>query len=138
MRQPRPLTLWSPVLFTRSGLPGGCPTAGRRNDQGDHMATAILNDEGYRAMFENAGVGITRVDLEGALADVNQKFCEMVGYTRDELMHRPVKHLTHPDDYGQGAAFRDQLTSGTKSSATGEKRFLRKDGSIIWARRTMS
>jgi len=102
------------------------------------MAQAKLGDEGYRAMFENAGVGITRVDLNGALADVNQKFCDMVGYTPDELLAMPLSKLTHPDDYGQGAAFRGQLTRGNKRSATGEKRFLHKDGRIIWARRTMS
>ncbi|HEY0337489.1 MAG TPA: ATP-binding protein [Burkholderiales bacterium] len=102
------------------------------------MAKAKLGDEGYRAMFENAGVGITRVDLNGALADVNQKFCEMLGYTRNELLAMPLKALTHPDDYGQGAAFRGQLTRGATRSATGEKRFLHKDRRIIWARRTMS
>jgi len=66
-------------------------------------------NEIYRAMFENAGVGITRVDLNGTLADINQKFCDMVGYTRDELLGTALSELTHPDDYGHGAAFRSQL-----------------------------
>ncbi len=102
------------------------------------MTKAKLNEEGYRAMFENAGVGITRVDLNGVLVDVNQKFCNMLGYTREELFGMALSTVTHPDDYGQGARFRSQLTQGTARSATGEKRFLRKDGVIIWARRTMS
>ncbi|MES2561995.1 MAG: PAS domain S-box protein [Pseudomonadota bacterium] len=102
------------------------------------MLQQSIDQESYRAMFENAGVGITRVDLQGALADVNAKFCELVGYTREELLGRPLSDLTHPDDYGQGANFRDQLTSGVKTAATGEKRFVRKDGSIAHARRTMS
>ena len=89
-------------------------------------------------MFENAGVGITRVDLNGALVDTNQTFCDMVGYTRDQLLDRPLSELTHPDDYGVGAGFRDQLTRGVMKSATGEKRFVHKDGSIIWVQRTMS
>jgi PAS domain S-box-containing protein len=102
------------------------------------MADSNLNQESYRAMFENAGVGITRVDLDGTLADVNQKFCEMVGYNRDDLLGRPLRELTHPDDYVQGAGFRAQLARGSMGSATGEKRFLHKNGATIWARRTMS
>src|SRR5512141_344046 len=99
------------------------------------MTNTQLNEGIYRAMFENAGVGITRVDLEGALVDVNQKFCDMVGYTRDELLGRPLSEITHPDDYHQGAGFRNQMTRGATKSATGEKRFLHKDGSVIWAQR---
>jgi PAS domain S-box-containing protein len=103
------------------------------------MHKAHTNEESYyRAMFDNAGVGITRVDLEGALADVNQKFCDMVGYTRDELLGCRVSTITHPDDYNQGASFREQLVRGALNSVTGEKRFLNKSGSTIWVRRTMS
>ncbi len=97
-----------------------------------------LNEERYRAMFENAAVGITRVDLNGVLVDINQKFCNLLGYARDELIGKAIKDITHPDDYGQGAAFRDQVTQGVMKSAVGEKRFVHKDGSIIWARRSMS
>ena len=102
------------------------------------MTTTKLGEEIYRAMFENAGVGITRVDLNGALVDANQTFCNMVGYTRDQLLDRPLSKITHADDYGEGAGFRDQLTRGAMKSATGEKRFVHKDGSIIWVQRTMS
>ena len=108
----------------------------RRSEE--NIATHELTDEIYRAMFENAGVGITRVDLNGALADANQKFCEMVGYSHSELFGRRLSEITHPDDYGQGAEFRSQLTRGSFKSASGEKRFLHKDGRIVWARRTMS
>ena len=97
-----------------------------------------LNEVRYRAMFENAAVGITRVDLNAVLVDVNQKFCDMLGYTRDELIGKAVKDITHPDDYGHGAAYRGQVTQGLMKSVIGEKRFLRKDGAIIWALRTMS
>ncbi len=97
-----------------------------------------LNEERYRAMFENAAVGITRVDLNGVLVDVNQKFCDMLGYAHDELIGKAIKDITHPDDYGQGAAYRGEVTQGVMKSAIGEKRFMRKDGAIIWARRTMS
>ena len=89
-------------------------------------------------MFENAAVGITRVDLNGVLVDVNQKFCDMLGYSRDELLGKTVGAITHPDDYGQGARYRAEVTQGGTQTRAGEKRFVRKDGSVLWARRTMS
>jgi diguanylate cyclase (GGDEF)-like protein/PAS domain S-box-containing protein len=95
-------------------------------------------EERYRAVFENAAVGITRVDLDGVLIDVNQKFCDMLGYTRDELIGKAIRDITHSDDYGQGSLLRAQVTEGAIPSAVGEKRFSRKDGATVWARRTMS
>jgi len=92
----------------------------------------------YRAMFENAAVGITRVDLNAVLVDVNQKFCDMLGYDRGELTGKHIKDITHPDDFSRGAQLRGEVTKGVTSEAIGEKRFLRKDGAIIWARRSMS
>ena len=96
------------------------------------------NEERYRAMFENAAVGITRVGLDGVLVDVNQKFCDMLGYARHELIGKAVMEITHADDFGQGAQFRERVTEGEMESAIGEKRFLRRDGTTIWARRAMS
>lgn len=95
-------------------------------------------EQRYRAMFENAAVGITRVDLNGMLLDLNQKFCDMLGYSRDELLGKTVREITHPDDYGQGSRYRAEVTHGGAQSRGGEKRFVRKDGSVMWARRTMS
>ena len=112
---------------------------GTRVAQTERPGKAVLGEENYyRTLFENAAVGITRVDLKGALADVNQKFCEMIGYERDELLGKPVSTFTHADDYGHGAILRKNLTSGRITSGSGEKRFVRKDGSTVWARRTMS
>ena len=95
-------------------------------------------EERYRTIFDNAAVGITRVDLNGVLTDANQKFFDMLGYASGELIGMPIKNITHPDDYGQGAQFRGQLAYGAIKAVAGEKRFMRKDGSVMWARRTMS
>ena len=96
------------------------------------------NERRFSAIFDQAAVGITRVDLNGTLVDVNQKFCDMLGYTRDELLGKTVKDVTHPDDYGSGAQYRAQLTHDTAKPMVGEKRFVRKNGTSIWTRRTMS
>ncbi len=100
--------------------------------------SARENEKRFREVFEQAAVGITRVDLNGVLIDCNQKFSDMLGFPRDELLGKPMKAITHPDDYGQGAQYRSLLTSGGGGSRTGEKRFIRKDGTHLWVRRTMS
>lgn len=96
------------------------------------------SEKRFREVFEQAAVGITRVDLNGVLIDCNQKFCDLLGFSREELVGKTMKDITHPDDYGSGAQYRTQLTRGDGGSKTGEKRFIRKDGTPLWVRRTMS
>ncbi len=95
------------------------------------------SEQRFRETFEQAAVGLTRVDLNGVLVDFNQKFCDMLGYGRDELLGKHIRDVTHPDDYGQGK-YRTQVAQGAVRSASGEKRYVRKNGTIIWARRTIS
>ena len=104
----------------------------------DDISGAKRLAEHYRAMFENAAVGITHVDLDGMLVDCNEKFCSMLGYSRYELAGKSIRDLTHPDDYETGKVLRDQLLLGDQQRASSEKRFVRRDGRTIWARRTMS
>ncbi|HET9662770.1 MAG TPA: PAS domain S-box protein, partial [Burkholderiales bacterium] len=114
--------------------------AGLRTRAARSEAEAALreSERRFRDIFDQAAVGITRVDLEGVLVDANQKFCNLLGYPRDELIGKAIRDITHPDDYGRGARYRAQLTVGTMRSVAGEKRFVRRDGSTIWTRRTMS
>jgi PAS domain S-box-containing protein len=91
-----------------------------------------------RETFEHAGVGITRIDMSGHFIEVNHKFCEMLGYTRDELLGRATIDVTVPGDYGPGVAFRAQAQLGRATVSIAEKRYVRKDGTHLWARRTMS
>ena len=91
----------------------------------------------YRMMFEDAAVGIVRVDLNGYLLEVNQKICNMLGYARDELTGKRLKDFVHPGDHAHGA-LREELIRRAPASITRETRFLRKDGTILWTRRNMS
>ncbi len=95
-------------------------------------------EQRYQAIFDNAAVGITRVDLDGILRHANQKFFDMLGYSRDELIGTSIKDITHPDDYGQGAQFRSQISANILKTASTEKRFIHKSGDVIWVRRTIS
>ena len=96
------------------------------------------NEIRFREVFEQAAVGITRVNLDGVLVDFNRKFSDLLGYNREELLGRTIKQITHPDDYGPGAQYRAELAKGGKGSQISEKRFIRKDGTSVWTRRTIS
>jgi diguanylate cyclase (GGDEF)-like protein/PAS domain S-box-containing protein len=100
--------------------------------------TLAAREKRVRQIFENAGVGITSIDMGGRFVEVNQKFCEMLGYTREELIGRPTRDFTVPEDYGPGPAFRDQVRLGRATVLAGEKRYIHKNGSHVWVRRTMS
>jgi two-component system, sensor histidine kinase and response regulator len=90
------------------------------------------SEERFRGMFENAGVGIADCDLQGRFLRVNQKLCEIVGYSREELLEKTWQDITHPDDL---AASLDQflaLLRGEKPVYSLEKRLVRKDGLVVW------
>jgi diguanylate cyclase (GGDEF)-like protein/PAS domain S-box-containing protein len=96
------------------------------------------NEARFREIFDQAAVGITRVDLSGVLVDCNQKFSDLLGFSKEELLGKTMKDITHPDDAGSGEQYRRLLIRGGGGSRTSEKRFIRKDGTPLWVRRTMS
>ncbi|MBE9099934.1 PAS domain-containing protein [Vacuolonema iberomarrocanum] len=92
----------------------------------------------FRAVFEQAAVGMARLAPDGRWLQVNQTLCEMLGYTAEELVGQPFWDFTNPADYGQDDRYYHQLLNGEKTSARFEKRYLHKDGSSIWAVVTVS
>ena len=92
------------------------------------------SEERNRATFEQAAIGISRTDLDGTWLDVNQAFCDLTGYTRDELLRMKFQDISHPDDVASNLLLRDMLLSGKLRSETMEKRYFHKNGSLIWIR----
>lgn len=88
--------------------------------------------------FEQAAVGIVRTDLERNITSVNRKFCEMTGYAREELLGTNLRRISHPDERGGDAAGRVRLLAGEIDHLQSERRYLRKDGEVLWVRRTTS
>ena len=76
--------------------------------------------------------------LDRRILAVTRKFCEMIGYTAEELQQGSVKRLHHPDDSDADQNFEKQLVAGEIDHFAFEKRYLRKDGSVFWANRTVS
>ena len=85
-----------------------------------------------RILFEEAPVGVTETDLEGHWIRVNRRFCEIVGYSREELREMRFQDITHPDDRQEDDARAQQVLAGKAPNFSLEKRYLCKDGEVIW------
>ena len=101
---------------------------------------SILRDSEvrFRETFELAGSGMAHIALDGRFLRVNRRLCEMLGYQEGEIIGRSVKAISHPDDRDVTDAPRARLRSQEVNSASFEKRYLRKDGSVIWVMLTVA
>jgi PAS domain S-box-containing protein len=90
------------------------------------------SEQRFRATFEQAAVGIAHVGLDGRFVRVNDRLCEITGYAREDLLRRSFVDLTAPDDRAEGEQARQAMLAGTQKSYVTEKRYHRRDGSLIW------
>jgi PAS domain S-box-containing protein len=86
----------------------------------------------YRATFDQAAIGIAHVALDGRWLAVNDRLCAITGYTRDEMLRGRFQDLTHPDDLDDIFAAISDIVRGDRNVFVLEKRYLRKDGAIVW------
>lgn len=94
-----------------------------------------LGVEQFRLLFDIAPVGMAIVDpRDGRLLHVNDKYCEITGYSRLELREKTVFDLTHPDDRSNNQAVHLRVIHGETPQYRNEKRYLRKDGRAVWVR----
>ena len=91
----------------------------------------------FEATFEHAAVGMAIVSLKGAWLRVNQALCNTVGYTREELSTLTFQHITHPDDLGPDLERMRQMLAGDIQNYSLEKRYIKKDGQIVWIKLTV-
>jgi len=91
----------------------------------------------FRATFEQAAVGIAHVDPNGQFLRLNQKFCDIVGYSQKEMLELTFQDITHPEDLETDLDSFQQLIDGVSESYTIEKRYIRKDGLIVWVSLTV-
>ena len=96
------------------------------------------SEERFRVTFEQAAVGISHCDLNGRFLRVNQKFCEIMGYTSEELLTRTFRDITFPDDLKVSVDGVRSLLAGETAHYSIEKRYVRKDGTILWGHQTVS
>ena len=92
----------------------------------------------FQNVFDQAAVGIARIDATGRWLMVNPRLCEVLGYTPEELLAVRLPQLAHPDDVAADSEMMPRLLSGEALTCHREKRYLRKDGTVVWVSLTLS
>ncbi|CUW38660.1 membrane protein of unknown function(PAS domain,112-232) [Magnetospirillum sp. XM-1] len=100
--------------------------------------TQELARAGYDATFDQAAVGIALVAPDGRWLRVNRKLCAIIGYSREELLAKTFQDITHPDDLDADLELVRRMLAKEIDTYTMEKRYLHKDGDVIWANLTVS
>ena len=96
------------------------------------------SEERFRNTFEQAAVGIGHTSIDGYFLRVNQRFCQITGYSETEMLSLNFKDITHPHDLHEDIRQINRLLSGESQGFSRQKRYIRKDGSIIWINLTVS
>jgi PAS domain S-box-containing protein len=95
-------------------------------------------DPSVQAIFDQAAVGIAQIGLDGVWLRVNNRYCQMLGYSEAELRAKTPQDINHADDWAEVLAGRGRLLEGAITSHSLEKRYVRKDGTVFWGRLNQS
>ncbi|RYY25595.1 MAG: PAS domain S-box protein [Sphingomonadales bacterium] len=89
------------------------------------------------AFISQTTAGFAQVDLDGRFTLVNDRFCEIAGWSAEQLMHRTMQSITHPDDLVRNVPlFEEAVRHGTPY--THEKRYIREDGGVVWVNNSVA
>ncbi|RYJ52070.1 PAS domain S-box protein [Flavobacterium petrolei] len=104
------------------------------------QATKLLNSEiKFKIIFDQAAIGIASVDLStGTFLEVNNKFCDLLGYTQSEIKQKNFQSITHPDDLETDLIYVSKLKNGIINEYSMEKRYYTNHGKIIWVNLTVT
>jgi PAS domain S-box-containing protein len=89
-------------------------------------------EERFRKVFEDAPIGVALTAVDGTLSRVNRAFAELLGYSTEELARLPWRQITHPDDVAESEELVRALLAGEVSTRRIEKRYLARDGRVVW------
>ncbi len=126
MRKKARLTRAAPAKRTARSRPAKTP---RAKDGGRALQAG---EELLRSIFENPAAGVALVGVDGSFLRVNQTLCQMVGYSAGELTRLSFRDLTHEEDRHIGADFIVQALAGGPQRAAFTKRYIHKNGRIVW------
>jgi PAS domain S-box-containing protein len=90
-----------------------------------------LSEEKFRNIFEHSGTGKSLTSLDGKII-INQAFCDIIGYSQEEISTIKWQQLTHPADIEHDQQIVNSILSGERNTARWEKRYIHKNGSVVW------
>ncbi len=96
------------------------------------------SEQQFRATFNQAAVGIAHVAENGQWLRVNQKLCDIIGYTSEELLERSFQDITYPEDLDADIGYVRQVLASEIQTYSMEKRYIHKNGSLVWINLTVS
>jgi len=102
------------------------------------QATKRLSEAQFDSIFASASAGMAIVGCDGAILQANPAFCELLGYPAEELTQLTLKDITHPWDRFKTERLYGELLAGRHKSLDYEKRYVCKDGSIVWGHPTVA
>lgn len=102
------------------------------------LAELALSEARFRSFFEQAAVGMVIASDSGIFLSVNQRFADIIGYDKEEVVGHLCVETTHPDDREHEAASIARLLGGQSDALTWEKRYLHKNGSAVWCKLSLS
>jgi diguanylate cyclase (GGDEF)-like protein/PAS domain S-box-containing protein len=97
-----------------------------------------LSEARFRSAFEFAGHGMALVDMDGRFLRVNAAYCRITGYSEDELLARTFADITYPEDVAENVHIAQRMRAREISAFQMEKRYVRKDGGIVWVQLNVS
>ncbi len=111
-----------------------------RDFTGERLAAAALrrSEEQLQAIFDTTAVGITITNLERKVLRTNPAMAKILGYTREELLGMHVSRVGHPDDDRKNTELYNEMMEGRRTHYQMEKRYFRKDGSVVWGQLTVA
>lgn len=105
----------------------------------DAMAQVAASEAKFRGMFEQSPLGIVLVDpATGTPLEINDRFLQIIGRTREDLLDLGWKGITHPDDLAKELEYAARLRAGVISCFQIEKRYVRPDGALVWVDLTVA
>jgi PAS domain S-box-containing protein len=102
------------------------------------QAEAQESEQRFRVMFDQAAVGMAHIALDGHWIYVNQRLCDITGYSQEELQKMTFRDISHPDDLHEDNENGRRLLAGEITVYSMEKRYILKNGSMIWTDKTVS
>jgi PAS domain S-box-containing protein len=124
--------------YTAAGCIGGALLFSEVITEKVEARRALADSEArFRATFENAAVGIAHLAPDLRLLRANKALCRILGYPVGELVTKSLQDITHADDLSADHARIEQMRDGKLESYDMDKRYLRKDGAIVWTRLTV-
>lgn len=98
----------------------------------------LFHADWFKDAFETAVIGMALVSPEGKWLQVNDALPKIVGYTKEELYEKTFQNITHPDDLDADLAYVEEMLQKKRRTYVMEKRYIHKEGHIVWVRLSVS